>query len=115
MISVQCSKLMYLHFGGYTVDRMSHLYAGYRRFHASCSDRGTQRRAELVLLLGLIPRLVVFGILAVVTRKEHFRRKFARFWDVLRSWKQLAPKPSTRRPQQLPMSLQAATQTGSTR
>ena len=98
LISVQCSRLMYLHFGGYTVERMSHLYAGYRRFHASCSSRGTQIRADLVLLLGLVPRLIVFGLLAGITRNQHFRRKFARFWDVLRSWKELAPKPSTRTP-----------------
>lgn len=98
LTSVQCARLMYLHFGGYNVERMSYLYAGYRRFHASCSDRGTQIRADLVLLLGLLPRLVVFGLLAAFTRNQHFRRKFARFWDVLRSWKQLAPKPSTRRP-----------------
>ncbi len=98
LLTVQCAKLMYLHFGGYNVERMNYLYAGYRRFHASSSNRGTQRRADLVLLFGLLPRLLVFGLLAAVTRKPAFQRKLARFWDVLRSWKELAPKPSTRRP-----------------
>lgn len=107
LLSVQCTKLMYLHFGGYTIDRMSHLYAGYRRFHASCSDKGTQRRAELVLLMGLMPRLAVFGALALVTRKPHFQRKFSRFWDVLRRWNELAPKPSTRAPVHNPREMQA--------
>ncbi len=98
LLSVQCAKLMYLHFGGYNVGRMSYLYAGYRRFHASSSSRSIQRRADLVLFLGLLPRLLVFGLLATVTRKPAYQQKFARFWDVLRSWKALAPKPSTRRP-----------------
>ncbi len=96
--SVQCSRLMYLHFGGYSVERMSYLYAGYRRFHASCSNAATRRRAEWVLLLGLAPRLIVFGLLALLTRRPAFRKKFHRFADVLRSWKTLAPKPSTRQP-----------------
>ncbi len=103
LLSVQCAKLMYLHFGGYNVERMNYLYAGYRRFHASSSSRSTQRRADLVLLLGLLPRLLVFGALAAMTRKPAYQRKFARFWDVLRSWKELAPKPSTRRPLSLPL------------
>ena len=104
LLSAQCTKLMYLHFGGYNVERMSYLYAGYRRFHASCSDAATRRRAEWVLLLGLAPRLAVFGLLAVVTRKDAFRRKFSRFWDVGKRWKELAPRPSTRRPLPLPAS-----------
>ena len=96
--TVHCSRLMYLHFGGYSVERMSYLYAGYRRFHASCSSPAMRRRAEWVLLLGLAPRLAVYGLLALLTHRPAFRRKFNRFADVLRSWKQLAPKPSTRRP-----------------
>ena len=96
--SVQCSQLMYLHFGGYSVERMSYLYAGYRRFHASCSSPGMRQRADLVLLLGLFPRLLVFGLLALSTRRPAFQKKFNRFADVLRSWKKLAPRPSTRQP-----------------
>ena len=96
--SVQCSRLMYLHFGGYSVERMSYLYAGYRRFHASCSSPATRQRADWVLLLGLFPRLIVFGLLAFLTHDPAFRRKFKRFADVLHSWKALAPKPSTRQP-----------------
>lgn len=115
LISVQCTRLMYLHFGGYTVERMSHLYAGYRRFHASCSSRATQVRADLVLLFGLFPRLIVFGLLALLTRNQHFRRKFARFWDVLRSWKELAPKPSTRTPLRGAPEMHTAAGGGSTR
>ncbi len=98
LLTVQCARLMYLHFGGYTVERMSYLYAGYRRFHASCSSPGMRRRAEWVLLLGLAPRLVVFGLLTLLTRRPAFGKKFQRFAEVLRSWKSLAPKPSTRRP-----------------
>ncbi len=104
--TVQCSQLMYLHFGGYSVERMSYLYAGYRRFHASCSTPAMRQRAELVLLLGLVPRLVVFGLLALFTRKPAFRKKFWRFADVLRSWKSLAPRPSTRQP--LPLASEGA-------
>ena len=96
--TVQCSRLMYLHFGGYSVERMSYLYAGYRRFHASCSSSAMRQRAEWVLLLGLVPRLIVFGSLAFLTHSPAFRRKFKRFADVLRHWKTLAPKPSTRQP-----------------
>ncbi len=96
--TVHCSRLMYLHFGGYSVERMSYLYAGYRRFHASCSSPAMRRRAEWVLLLGLAPRLVVYGLLAFLTHRPAFRRKHQRFAEVLRSWKELAPKPSTRQP-----------------
>ena len=96
--TVHCSRLMYLHFGGYNVERMSYLYAGYRRFHASCSSPAVRRRAEWVLLLGLLPRLLVFGLLALLTRKPAFEKKFARFAEVWRSWKTLSPKPSTRKP-----------------
>ena len=31
-LTVLCARVMYVHFGGYTVERMIHGYAGYRRF-----------------------------------------------------------------------------------
>lgn len=97
-VTVQCTRMMYIHYGGYTVDRMEHLYAGYRRFHASCSDFATQRRADRVLQLGLIPRIIVFGVLSALSGNETYRRKYERFLDVRRRWKDLAPRPSTRVP-----------------
>ncbi len=97
-LTVHCARLMYLHFGGYNVERMEYLYAGYRRFHASCSSPAVQRRADRVLLAGLLPRIAVFWLLARVTRRADWNRKYEKFVDVLRSWKQLAPRPSTRRP-----------------
>ncbi len=96
-LTVQCTKLMYLHFGGYSVERMAYLYAGYRRFHASYSDAATQRRADLVLRLGLVPRIAVFGALAAVTRGPEYQAKYERFRDVWRRWQELAPRPSTRK------------------
>lgn len=97
-ITVQCTRLMYIHFGGYSVSRMEYLYAGYRRFHASYSDPRTQRRADLVLRLGLLPRLAVFGLLSGLTRKQAYRLKFEKFLDVWQRWAELAPRPSTRVP-----------------
>jgi GT2 family glycosyltransferase len=97
-ICVLCLKLMYIHFGGYTDARMRDGYAGYRRFHASCSDTRTRHRADLVLWLGLFPRLAVYGMLAGVTRREKFRNKFRCFRDVLIHWDELTPRPSTRIP-----------------
>jgi GT2 family glycosyltransferase len=97
-LTVLCTKLMYIHFGGYTVDRMTHGYAGYRRFHASCSDPFTRWQADTVLLAGLAPRLFVYGILAALTRKKSLRVKYKKFWDVLRHWNETAPRPSTRLP-----------------
>ncbi len=96
-LTVLCTMMMYLHFGGYTVDRMAYLYAGYRRFHASCSDAATQRRADWVLRLGLLPRLAVFGCLAALTRRQEYRSKYDRFREVWRRWAELAPRPSTRK------------------
>ena len=96
--TVQCAAMSYQHFGGYNEDRMPFLYAGYRRVHASSARLGHPRRAELVLLLGLVPRLMVYSVLALVTRRATLRNKTRRFWEVLRRWKELAPKPSTRRP-----------------
>ncbi len=87
-LAVHCTKLMYIHFGGYTVSRMSLLYAGYRRFHATCSTPAVRRRADAVLLTGLIPRLLVYGILATFTSNTEFKTKFRQFRSVLRNWKQ---------------------------
>jgi GT2 family glycosyltransferase len=104
-LCVLCTKMMCIHFGGYTVDRMAHGYAGYRRFHASCSDPFTRWRADMVLLLGLVPRLVVYGFLAALTRDAGLTRKYKKFWDVLWHWNELAPRPSTRRPLSPPSNL----------
>ena len=97
-LTVLCAKLMYIHFGGYTIDRMTHGYAGYRRFHASCSDPFTRLQADTVLLAGLVPRLVVYGFLAALTGKKTLLLKYKQFWRVLRHWNETAPRPSTRLP-----------------
>jgi GT2 family glycosyltransferase len=102
MLTVLCARIMYIHFGGYTVERMAHAYAGYRRFHASCSDSRTRWQADQVLFLGLVARLIVFGTLAIVTRKDGPRKTSRKAWSVLRQWRKLAPRTSTRRPLRSP-------------
>jgi GT2 family glycosyltransferase len=97
-LTVLCAKLMYIHLGGYTVDRMTHGYAGYRRFHASCSDPFTRWRADTVLLAGLVPRLIVYGFLAALTGRKTLLHKYKQFWRVLRHWNETSPRPSTRLP-----------------
>ena len=98
LVTVQCSKLMYLHFSGYSSERIDYLYAGYRRFHASCSDRQTQRLADLVLLAGLLPRIAAYGVLATFTSSKEAKVKYRKFLHILLHWNETAPRQSTRRP-----------------
>ena len=99
LATVQCSKLMYLHFCGYSTERIEYLYAGYRRFNASYSNRATQRMVDVVLLAGLIPRIAVYGILAQLTGKKAAKTKYKKFLHLLLHWKETAPRASTRRPE----------------
>jgi GT2 family glycosyltransferase len=92
-VTVQCPDLKYVHFGGFDVSRTPLLYAGYRRFHANCSDRGTQLRADAVILTGLGIKLVVSAALSLLTWKQKYRERFKVFLDVAIKWKELAPKP----------------------
>ena len=98
LAAVQCSKLMYLHFCGYSNERIEYLYAGYRRFNASYSDGTTQRLADLVLLAGLFPRIAAYGLLATFTRSTEAKVKYRKFRYILMHWKEIAPKETTRRP-----------------
>lgn len=97
-VTVQCSDLKYVHFGGFDGSRTAFLYAGYRRFHATSSGAFMRLRAQWVLLLGLGLRLALFGLLAVVTGKKRFRDKFGWFREVALRWNELAPRLANRAP-----------------
>ena len=88
---VQSTAVRYVHFGGYGVSRMGHLYAGFRDYHRKFSTPIEQQWADLVLRTGLIARILVYGLWYRATRNERIGEKCQRFSEVRKNWAQLTP------------------------
>jgi GT2 family glycosyltransferase len=88
---VQCTQVKYIHFGGYEVSRVGHLYAGFRDYHRKFSTPAERQMADLVLRAGLIARILVYGLWYRVTRNKRIGEKWQRFAEVRRNWAQLTP------------------------
>lgn len=61
--AVFCPEVRYIHFGGFNVSRLYLLHAGFRRYHRKFSGRVTRMFAAIVLRLGLVARIVAYGLL----------------------------------------------------
>jgi N-acetylglucosaminyl-diphospho-decaprenol L-rhamnosyltransferase len=88
---VQCTEVKYIHFCGYEASRTGHLYAGFRDYHRKFSSPVERQMADLVLRIGLIARIVVYGFWYHLTKNERIRQKCQRFAEVRRNWAQLTP------------------------
>jgi len=88
---VQCSGVKYIHFGGFTVSEMGHLYAGFRCYHRKFSRPLERLMADIVLRVGLVARISVYGIWYGVTRNARIRDKFRNFVNVHRNWARINP------------------------
>jgi GT2 family glycosyltransferase len=88
---VLSTAVKYVHFGGYGLSRMGHLYAGFRDYHRKFSTPTEQHRADLVLRTGLIARILVYGLWYRATRNERIGEKCQRFSEVRKNWAQLTP------------------------
>jgi GT2 family glycosyltransferase len=88
---VQCTAVKYVHFCGYESSRMGNLYAGFRDYHRKFSTPIERQMADLVLRLGLIARILVYGLWYRLTRNENIGQKFQRFTEVRRNWAHLTP------------------------
>jgi N-acetylglucosaminyl-diphospho-decaprenol L-rhamnosyltransferase len=88
---VHCADVRYIHFGGYGVGRMGHLYAGFRGYHRKFSGPAERLTAEIVLRVGLLARILVYGLFFWLTNNARIGEKYRRFADVHRNWAQSAP------------------------
>jgi GT2 family glycosyltransferase len=88
---VQCTEVKYIHFCGYEVSRLGHLYAGFRDYHRKFSTPLERQMADLVLRVGLLARILVYGLCYLLTRNERVGQKCRRFGDVWKDWAQLRP------------------------
>lgn len=88
---VQCSGVEYIHFGGFTVSEMGHLYAGFRCYHRKFSGPLGQLVADFVLRVGLLARISVYGLWYGITRNVRIRDKFRNFVSVHRNWARITP------------------------
>jgi hypothetical protein len=87
---VHCTDVKYTHFGGYGVNRMGHLYAGFRGYHRKFSNPSERLMADIVLRAGLIARILVYGLWFTLTKNASIGEKYQRFADVHRNWAQSA-------------------------
>lgn len=83
---VHCADVKYIHFGGYEVSRMSHLYAGFRRYHQRFSGPMEQLTVEIILRIGLMARILIYGLSFLLTRNKKVGEKYRHFADVLKNW-----------------------------
>lgn len=88
---VQSGDVKYTHFGGFGVSRVSYLYAGFRCYHRKFSTPLERLTADIVLRLGLMLRILVYGLSYWVTRNPRLGEKFRSFVDVHRNWGQITP------------------------
>jgi GT2 family glycosyltransferase len=88
---VQCSGVKYIHVGGFVVSEMSHLYAGFRCYHRKFSRPLERLVADIVLRLGLVARISVYGLWYGVTRNARIGDKFRNFVNVHRNWARITP------------------------
>jgi N-acetylglucosaminyl-diphospho-decaprenol L-rhamnosyltransferase len=90
-VVVQCAVLKYVHFCGYGNSRMGNLYAGFRDFHKTFSSPTEQRAVDRVLRIGLIFRIVAYGLWYFATRNKRVGEKLESFIEVRRNWAHLTP------------------------
>jgi GT2 family glycosyltransferase len=90
-VVVQCAAVKYVHFGGYGNSRMGNLYAGFRDYHKTFSSPAEQRNADLVLRIGLIFRIIAYGLWYFATRNKWVGDKLRSFIEVRKNWAHLTP------------------------
>jgi GT2 family glycosyltransferase len=86
LITVHCTLVKYVHFGGYEVSRLGYIYAGFRRYHRKFSGYPEQLLADLVLRVGLIGRIGLFGLRYLITRDETVGKRFRQCVQVNKDW-----------------------------
>ena len=74
---VQCAKVRYIHFGGYTPSRAKFVYAGFRHYYKKFSSPAHRLLAELVLRVGLWLRIAIFGVWYRSHEKSDYRAEMA--------------------------------------
>jgi GT2 family glycosyltransferase len=88
---VQCSGVKYVHFCGFGVGEMGHLYAGFRCYHRKFSSPLERLVADIILRVGLMARISVYGLWYGVTKNAHVRDKFRSFVNVHKNWARTTP------------------------
>jgi len=86
LLTVHCSDVEYLHFGGCDTSRTGYLFAAFRRYHRKFSTYPEQLLADLVLRVGLLARIVLYGLRYWLTRDALSGEKFRQFVKVQRNW-----------------------------
>jgi len=88
LLTVHCTDVKYVHFGGYDPSKLGYLYAGFRRYHRKFSSYPERLLADVVLRVGLFIRIGVFGVWYLLQRSDAAKEKLRRCMDVHKHWKQ---------------------------
>lgn len=88
---VHCADVKYIHFGGYEVSRMGHLYAGFRDYHRKFSSPTERLMADVILRVGLLVRIFVYGLWFRLTKNARIGEKYRRFTEVHKNWAHATP------------------------
>jgi len=81
--TVFCPAISYVHFGGFSVERMAWTVDGFRRFHLEHSGLAQRWLAEGVLSTGLVARSLLAGLRWIVTRDPEQRIRMRTCWTAL--------------------------------
>lgn len=90
LVVLHCPTVRYVHFGGYRVSRVGHLYAGFLGYHAKFSGPIERLLADVILKAGLVARILVYGFWYLITRDHQVEDKWRKFANVYKGWAQIA-------------------------
>jgi len=86
---VQCRKVKYIHFSGFRIGNVGRCYGGIRSYHRKFSGPVERLWVDIVLRVGLVVRISVWGLLYAITRNPRAGDKFRAFLNVHRNWAQI--------------------------
>lgn len=67
--------IRYVHYGGFIPSRLPMLLSGFKRYHHKFSTLSQQILVSWIIVSGLIARIILHGILLLITRKPDHRMK----------------------------------------
>ncbi|MFZ0317849.1 MAG: glycosyltransferase family 2 protein [Candidatus Sulfotelmatobacter sp.] len=90
LLTVQCSNIQYIHFGGFEPSRTGYIYAGFRHYHRKFSGAFERFLADAVLRVGLLARILLYGLRYRISGDAAVGEKFRQFLRVHILWERTA-------------------------
>jgi GT2 family glycosyltransferase len=86
LVTVHCPDVEYVHFAGFNLSRLGYQYAGFCKYHQKFSYWPERSLATFVLRVGLLLRIVVFGVIYKVTGRQRIGEKYRRVIQINKEW-----------------------------